>query len=75
MTMQQVATARATAWGVLLGLNIGAPRFFKNDVQHAPRGCPADSMADPVVATQLDGLEYSAVRLHAEVAFPAGHAQ
>jgi hypothetical protein len=60
--------------GVLLDLNNGSLLFFKNGVKHGP-GYPAGSMAGPVVAAvQMPG-QRNAVRLHAGVAFPAGHVQ
>jgi hypothetical protein len=63
--------------GVLLDLNNGSLLFFKNGVQHGP-GYPVGSVTGPVVgAAELGakGVEYGKVRLHADVAFPAGHAQ
>jgi hypothetical protein len=60
--------------GVLLDLNNGSLLFFKNGVQHGP-GYAAGSMTGPVVAAAELGYEGQAVRLHADVAFPAGHAQ
>jgi hypothetical protein len=60
--------------GVLLDLNNGSLLFFKNGVQHGP-GYPAGSVTGPVVAAvELDYI-HDAVRLHADVAFPAGHVQ
>jgi hypothetical protein len=60
--------------GVLLDLNNGSLLFFKNGVQHGP-GYPAGSVTGPVVAAvEIDG-EDNKVRLHADAAFPAGHAQ
>jgi hypothetical protein len=60
--------------GVLLDLNNGSLLFFKNGVQHGP-GYPAGSVAGPVVAAVgMDWMGHS-VRLHANAAFPAGHAQ
>jgi hypothetical protein len=60
--------------GVLLDLNNGSLLFFKNGVQHGP-GYPAGSVTGPVVAAvEMDESDYSA-RLHANAAFPAGHAQ
>jgi hypothetical protein len=60
--------------GVLLDLNNGSLLFFKNGVQHGP-GHPAGSVTGPVVAAvQMPG-EGNTVRLHAGVAFPAGHVQ
>jgi hypothetical protein len=60
--------------GVLLDLNNGSLLFFKNGVQHGP-GYPAGSVAGPVVAAVELSYEDDAARLHADVAFPAGHAQ
>jgi hypothetical protein len=60
--------------GVLLDLNNGSLLFFKNGVQHDP-GYPAGSVTGPVVAAVQMGAEGDAVRLHAGVAFPAGHVQ
>jgi hypothetical protein len=60
--------------GVLLDLNNGSLLFFKNGVQHGP-GYPASSVTGPVVAAMQMGREGEAVRLHAGVAFPAGHVQ
>jgi hypothetical protein len=60
--------------GVLLDLNNGSLLFFKNGVQHGP-GYAAGSVTGPVVAAvELDDKD-DQVRLHADVAFPAGHAQ
>jgi hypothetical protein len=60
--------------GVLLDLNNGSLLFFKNGVQHGP-GYAAGSVTGPVVAAVELGLANDAVRLHANVAFPAGHVQ
>jgi hypothetical protein len=60
--------------GVLLDLNNGSLLFFKNGVQHGP-GYAAGSVTGPVVAAVQMGREREAVRLHAGVAFPAGHVQ
>jgi hypothetical protein len=60
--------------GVLLDLNNGSLLFFKNGVQHGP-GYAAGSVTGPVVAAVELGLADDAVRLHADVAFPAGHVQ
>jgi hypothetical protein len=60
--------------GVLLDLNNGSLLFFKNGVQHGP-GFAAGSVTGPVVAAAELAYEDQAVRLHAAVAFPAGHAQ
>jgi hypothetical protein len=60
--------------GVLLDLNNGSLLFFKNGVQHGP-GYAAGSVTGPVVAAVEMFFEGQAVRLHADAAFPAGHAQ
>jgi hypothetical protein len=60
--------------GVLLDLNNGSLLFFKNGVQNGP-GYPAGSVTGPVVAAVEMGAEGNFVRLHADVAFPAGHVQ
>jgi hypothetical protein len=65
---------QGTRVGVLLDLNNGSLLFFKNGVQHGP-GYPAGSVAGPVVAAVEMAFEGDKVRLHADAAFPAGHAQ
>ena len=60
--------------GVLLDLNNGSLLFFKNGVQNGP-GYPAGSVTGPVVAAVEMGFRGNKFRLHAGVAFPAGHAQ
>jgi hypothetical protein len=60
--------------GVLLDLNNGSLLFFKNGVQHGP-GYAAGSVTGPVVVGAELFFQHQAVRLHADVAFPAGHAQ
>jgi hypothetical protein len=60
--------------GVLLDLNNGSLLFFKNGIQDGP-GYPAGSVTGPVVAAVEMGRKDDKVRLHADVAFPAGHAQ
>jgi hypothetical protein len=60
--------------GVLLDLNNGSLLFFKNGVQHGP-GYAAGSVTGPVVAAVEFAYKDQAVRLHADVTFPAGHAQ
>jgi hypothetical protein len=60
--------------GVLLDLNNGSLLFFKNGVQNGP-GYAAGSVTGPVVAAVELSYENQAVQLHADVAFPAGHAQ
>jgi hypothetical protein len=60
--------------GVLLDLKNGSLLFFKNGVQHGP-GYPAGSVTGPVVAALELCSGRQSARLHADVAFPAGHAQ
>jgi hypothetical protein len=60
--------------GVLLDLNNGSLLFFKNGVQHGP-GYAAGSVTGPVVAAVEMAVKDDKVRLHADVAFPTGHAQ
>jgi hypothetical protein len=60
--------------GVLLDLNKGSLLFFKNGVQHG-HGYAAGSVTGPVVAAVEIGHTNQSVKLHANVAFPAGHAQ
>jgi hypothetical protein len=60
--------------GVLLDLNNGSLLFFKNGVQHGP-GYAAGSVTGPVVAAVEMVAKKSSIRLHANAAFPAGHAQ
>jgi hypothetical protein len=60
--------------GVLLDLNNGSLLFFKNGVQYGP-GYAAGSVTGPVVAAVELSYDGQAVRLHTDVAFPAGHAQ
>jgi hypothetical protein len=60
--------------GVLLDLNNGSLLFFKNGIQHGP-GYAAGSVTGPVVAAVEMGAKGYKVRLRADVAFPAGHAQ
>jgi hypothetical protein len=60
--------------GVLLDLNNGSLLFFKNGVQHGP-GYAAGSVTGPVVAAVELSFKDQAVQLHADAAFPAGHAQ
>ena len=63
--------------GVLLDLDDGSLRFFKNGVEHGP-GYPAGSVAGPVaLAAQLyynDDEGLNAVRLLPGAEWPAGHA-
>jgi hypothetical protein len=56
--------------GVLLDLNIGSLRFFKNGVQHGP-GYPAGSVAGPVVAALQMAHLGSSVRLLPNAEAPA----
>jgi hypothetical protein len=57
--------------GVLLDLNNGSLRFFKNGVQHGP-GYPAGSVTGPVVAAvQMKWKDYS-VRLLPSAEAPIG---
>jgi hypothetical protein len=57
--------------GVLLDLDNGSLRFFKNGVQHGP-GCPAGSVTGPVVhAVQMYNKDAS-VRLLPSAEMPAG---
>jgi hypothetical protein len=60
--------------GVLLDLNNGSLLFFKNGVQHGP-GYAAGSVTGPVLVAVEIGFEGDTIRLHADVAFPAGHVQ
>jgi hypothetical protein len=60
--------------GVLLDLNNGSLLFFKNGVQHGS-GYAAGSVTGPVVTAAELGYTNHSLRLHADVAFPAGHAQ
>ena len=65
--------------GILLDLDDGSLRFFKNGVAHGP-GYPAGSVTGPVaMATQMYFAGHavngtSTVRLLADVEWPAGHA-
>jgi hypothetical protein len=59
--------------GILLDLNNGSLLFFKNGVQNGS-GFPAGSVTGPVVAAAEISYTHQSVRLHADVAFPAGHA-
>jgi hypothetical protein len=60
--------------GVLLDLNNGSLLFFKNGEQNGP-GYTAGSLTGPLVAAVELRVQCDKVRLHADVAFPAGHAQ
>jgi hypothetical protein len=57
--------------GVLLDLNNGSLRFFKNGVQHGP-GYPAGSVMGPVVAAVQMYYKDSSVRLLLNAEAPAG---
>jgi hypothetical protein len=57
--------------GVLLDLNNGSLRFFKNGVQHGS-GYPAGSVAGPVVAAVQMCCKDSSVRLLPDAEAPAG---
>jgi hypothetical protein len=57
--------------GVLLDLDNGSLRFFKNGVQHGP-GYPAGSVTGPVVAAVQLYNEGSSVRLLPNAEMPAG---
>ena len=63
--------------GILLDLDDGSLRFFKNGVEHGP-GYPAGSVTGPVaLAAHMyynDDEGQSAVRLLPGAAWPAGHA-
>jgi hypothetical protein len=57
--------------GVLLDLDNGSLRFFKNGVQHGP-GYPAGSVAGPVVAAVQMYAEDRSVRVLPNAEVPAG---
>jgi hypothetical protein len=57
---------------VLLDLDIGSLRFFKNDVQHGP-GYPAGSVVGPVVAAMQLVVEDQSVRLLPNAEAPIGN--
>ena len=58
--------------GILLDLDDGSLRFFKNGVEHGP-GYPAGSVTGPVArAAQMD-YEGESARLLPDAAWPAGH--
>jgi hypothetical protein len=57
--------------GVLLDLDDGSLRFFKNGVQHGP-GYPAGSVVGPVVAAVQMGNVDDSVRLLPDAELPAG---
>ena len=62
--------------GILLDLDDGSLRFFKNGVEHGP-GYPAGSVTGPVaLGVQMMYNDYdgpSAVRLLPDAEWPAGH--
>jgi hypothetical protein len=57
--------------GVLLNLDDGSLRFFKNGVQHGP-GYPAGSVTGPVVAAVQMGNANESVRLLPNAEVPTG---
>ena len=60
--------------GILLDLDDGSLRFFKNGVEHGP-GYPAGSVTGPVARAAQLCYEGDAVRLLPDAAWPAGQAQ
>eukprot|EP00935_MAST-01C_sp_MAST-1C-sp1_P000058 g58.t1 len=64
---------RGDRMGVLLDLDDGSLRFFKNGVEHGP-GYPVGSVTGPVVLAAQMGEAGEAVRLLPGVGWPAGHA-
>ena len=60
--------------GILLDLDDGSLRFFKNGVEHGP-GYPAGNVAGPVALAAQMTSDGTAVRLLPDAAWPAGHAQ
>ena len=60
--------------GILLDLDDGSLRFFKNGVEHGP-GYPAGSVTGPVALAAHMSHEGTALRLLPDAAWPAGHAQ
>jgi hypothetical protein len=58
--------------GVLLNLDDGSPRFFKNGVQHGP-GFPAGSVTGPVVAAVQMKNKNDSVRMLPDAEVPAGY--
>ena len=64
--------------GILLDLDDGSLRFFKNGVEHGP-GYPAGSVTGPValgvqmIYNDEDDGEGNAVRLLSDAAWPAGY--
>ena len=61
--------------GILLDLDDGSLRFFKNGVEHGP-GYPAGSVTGPVAlgAQMFFDFEAEAVRLLPGAGWPVGHA-
>ena len=59
--------------GILLDLDDGSLRFFKNGVEHGP-GYPAGSVTGPVARAAQMAEQGDAVRLVLDAAWPAGHA-
>ena len=59
--------------GVLLDLDDGSLRFFKNGVEHGP-GYPAGSVTGPVALGAQMRYTGHAARLLPDAAWPAGHA-
>jgi hypothetical protein len=57
--------------GVLLNLDNGSLRFFKNGVEHGP-GYPAGSVTGPVVAAVAMYYQDESVRLLPDAEAPAG---
>jgi hypothetical protein len=57
--------------GVLLDLDNGSLRFFKNGVEHGP-GYPAGSLTGPVVAAVQMSYKDESVRLLPDAEAPAG---
>ena len=60
--------------GILLDLDDGSLRFFKNGVEHGP-GYPAGSVTGPVARAAQMFFEADTVRLLPDAAWPAGHAR
>ena len=59
--------------GILLDLDDGSLRFFKNGAEHGP-GYPAGSVAGPVArSVQFIGVVGAGARLLPSAAWPAGH--
>ena len=59
--------------GILLDLDDGSLRFFRNGVEHGP-GYPAGSVTGPVALAAQMCWPGHAVRLLPDAAWPAGHA-